>query len=143
MTEPTRMPEPVEAPRKGEGPRSVLTTVIRHGLVPVGLVLVLVFVVPKFEEIFKGLGLRELPTMAQIVIAASHFAKRWFIVPLGMVAVFVAADVFIYYRLKRSGDPVWYRIWGVLILLIEGAAVLVVMLALLLPLSGGVMTTME
>jgi len=143
MSEQPPMPEEVEGAAEKESAWGIAATLIRHGLVPVGLLIFLVFVVPKFEDIFKSFGLPELPAVTTLVMSVSHFAKQCFVVPLAIVAAFLAGDVFIYHRLKRTGDPIWYRLWGVFVLLVEGAMVLAVMLAVFLPLMVDVTAVTE
>jgi type IV pilus assembly protein PilC len=49
---------------------------------------IMVVVVPKFEEIFKGFG-RELPAMTQVLIGASkHAAEYWWALILAPVAIY-------------------------------------------------------
>jgi type IV pilus assembly protein PilC len=55
--------------------------------------ILLIFVIPSFEEMFKGFG-AELPAMTQIVINLSHFVRDWWYLIFGSLiggVMFVAA----------------------------------------------------
>ncbi|MCC6276544.1 MAG: type II secretion system F family protein [Oligoflexia bacterium] len=52
--------------------------------------LLLTFVIPKFESLFKGAG-RELPALTQMVVNASHFLRDHYIIVLGTIAGIIFA----------------------------------------------------
>ena len=60
--------------------------------------ILLVFVVPQFEETFKGFG-ADLPAFTQLIVNASRFVVSWWF-PIGLVFV-SAAFAFIFFK-KRS-----------------------------------------
>lgn len=59
--------------------------------------ILLVFVVPQFEEVFSGFG-AELPAFTQMVVALSDFMVKWWWLILLFVIGLVAAFVFFYKR---------------------------------------------
>ncbi|QSX36918.1 type II secretion system F family protein [Shewanella sedimentimangrovi] len=68
-------------------------------------VLLLVFVVPQFEEVFKGFG-AELPAFTQLVVGISRFLQDyWYIFLISIVAF-----VFIFVRLHRNSQAFRDRI---------------------------------
>ena len=112
---------------------STLIVVTIHGLVLVGVIGVTVFVVPKFEEIFKGFD-AELPVITKVVIRVSVLVKRFFVLVPLLAAILLAADALIYYQLRRSFGMTWSGHWRGLVTLILGATVFAVALATFLPL---------
>ncbi|MGY3868293.1 type II secretion system F family protein [Aeromonas crassostreae] len=63
--------------------------------------ILLLFVIPQFEEIFKSFG-AELPIFTQFVIAISRFMQDWWYVIFGGIAL----AVFLYVRAWRSYQKV-------------------------------------
>ncbi len=60
--------------------------------------ILLVFVVPQFEEVFKGFG-ADLPAFTQLIVGASRFMiSWWYIILIGTAAAIIA---FIFFK-KRS-----------------------------------------
>jgi len=118
--------------------RATMKAVAWHALVPVALLALLVGVVPKFKEIFKSFG-TPLPTLTMIVLDVSDFTRSWFIVPLLIVAASLTLDGLVYYRLRRTGNPIHYRLWSLLVGLIEAAALFALIDALSWP--AGVLFT--
>ena len=63
--------------------------------------ILLVFVIPKFREIFNGLGVT-LPGFTVFVLSVSEFVRSHFLVALGIVAVFVISfKIFISTKMGR------------------------------------------
>ena len=60
--------------------------------------ILLVFVVPQFEEVFKGFG-ADLPAFTQLIVAASRFMVAWWW--LVLIVVVGTAFAFIFFK-KRS-----------------------------------------
>ena len=58
----------------------------------------LIFVVPQFEDVFKGFG-AELPAFTQLIVNASRFMVSWWWLLLG---IFIAITVFAIMAFKRS-----------------------------------------
>ncbi|PJG59875.1 type II secretion system F family protein [Aeromonas cavernicola] len=63
--------------------------------------ILLLFVIPQFEEIFKSFG-AELPIFTQLVIGISRFMQDWWYLFFGAVAL----AVFVYVRAWRSSQKV-------------------------------------
>lgn len=62
--------------------------------------ILLVFVVPQFEDVFKGFG-AELPAFTQMIVAASRFmVSYWWLMLLGSIAA-IAGFIFAYKRSPR------------------------------------------
>ncbi len=78
-------------------------------VVAVGIVVGLcTFIVPKFVELFKDLGVKELPWMTQILVDFSDFLKsKWYIGIIILVVTFVAVK---YFGTTRIGRRVIDRI---------------------------------
>ncbi|MGC8667591.1 MAG: type II secretion system F family protein [Chthonomonadales bacterium] len=72
-------------------------------IVAVGIVLGLcTFIVPKFVELFRDLGVKELPTMTQMLVDFSDFLKnRWWMGLIIVVAVYMALKYFGTTRIGR------------------------------------------
>ena len=122
-----------EEPRVESHFKPTLVVVIIHGLVLAGVIGVTVFVVPKFEDVFKSFD-AELPVITKAVIQVSVLAKRFFFLLPVIAGILLAADALIYYHLRRSFGMIWSGLWGGFVTLIAGAAVLAVVLATFLPL---------
>lgn len=60
--------------------------------------ILLIFVIPQFESMFKGFG-AELPALTQFVVALSHFMRDYWLIIFGSLGGSVA---FIAYTYKRS-----------------------------------------
>jgi type IV pilus assembly protein PilC len=62
--------------------------------------ILLIFVVPQFEDVFKGFG-AQLPAFTQMIVNLSRFlVANWFMMLLGVIAVF-AGLIFLYKRSPR------------------------------------------
>ena len=59
--------------------------------------ILLVFVVPQFEEVFKGFG-AELPAFTQMIVTLSRFMVSWWWLMLGVVIALIFAFIFFYKR---------------------------------------------
>ena len=59
--------------------------------------ILLVFVVPQFEEVFKSFG-AELPAFTQMIVAMSKFMVAWWWLMLAIVAGLIFAFIFFYKR---------------------------------------------
>lgn len=73
------------------------------------LLLIMIFVVPKFEEVFKQIpGLGELPQITQVLQAISKFlVERWYVVFGGIGLLVVLFNV---YKRSKSGRRVLDRV---------------------------------
>lgn len=73
------------------------------------LLLIMIFVVPKFEEVFKQIpGLGELPQITQVLQAVSKFlVEKWYIVFGGIFLLIVLFNV---YKRSKSGRRVLDRV---------------------------------
>lgn len=67
---------------------------------------ILIFVIPQFEEFYKGSG-KELPAMTQIVVGMSDFMRnQWYILILISIAVPYA---FMFWKRTPAGKAQWDR----------------------------------
>jgi len=78
-------------------------------VVAVGIVVGLcTFIVPKFIELFKDLGVKELPWMTQVLVDFSDFLKnKWYI---GILMIFIGYIAIKYFGTTRIGRRVIDRI---------------------------------
>ena len=78
-------------------------------VVAVGIVVGLcTFIVPKFIELFKDLGVKELPAMTQVLVDFSDFLKnRWY---MGLLIILVTFFAVKYFGTTRIGRRVIDRI---------------------------------
>jgi len=88
----------------------VLWPLISHGLILAGICVVLTVSVPKFQEIFKSLGV-DLPLMMRVVFTASSLAKHWGFLILPASAGALALDALFYAFLRRRGWHVVAALW--------------------------------
>jgi type IV pilus assembly protein PilC len=72
------------------------------------LILLMVFVVPKFKEVFSGMGVK-LPGFTVLVLWISDMIKDHILPTLGIVAVFVAAFLLLINKTK-SGRYFWDKV---------------------------------
>ncbi len=59
--------------------------------------ILLVFVVPQFEDVFKGFG-AELPAFTQLIVALSRFMVKWWWAILGVIVGLIFAFIYFYKR---------------------------------------------
>jgi len=59
--------------------------------------ILLIFVVPQFEEVFKGFG-ADLPAFTQIIVNASRFMVSWWYIVLGVMGGAIALGIFSFKR---------------------------------------------
>ena len=115
---------------------SLLPSIIQaalHGMLWLGLLAVLVFVVPNYIRTLESFG-TELPTVTLIVIKTSHYAVLfwWLIIP--MIAVLAAGDGAIILALSASPRLKLFKVlWGILMLLLPAAAIALVVVGIQLP----------
>src|SRR2546421_1295878 len=78
-------------------------------VVAVGIVVGLcTFIVPKFVDLFKDLGVKELPAMTQVLVDFSDFMKnRWW---MGLIIIFVLYMATKYFGTTRIGRRVIDRV---------------------------------
>lgn len=89
--------------------KAALTYPVIVVVVAVGIVVGLTtFIVPKFVELFRDLGVKELPAMTQVLVDFSDFLKtRWW---LGLVIIAVTYIALKYFGTTRVGRRVLDRI---------------------------------
>lgn len=105
--------------------------VFRHALMPVGLVIFLVWIVPKFAALYTHFE-ADLPGVTLAVIAVSDFARKYvFALPL-LVCGFLVLDVLVYVSVRRAAGKTAGKIWSVFVLLIQGAVLAAVVLGMML-----------
>lgn len=93
--------------------RSALTYPVIVLLAAIGIVIFLVtWLVPQFAELFKELGIKEMPAMTQFLIDLSAlFTQRWYVVVLSVIAILIAYKLFVSTRVgRRVADRVKLRI---------------------------------
>ncbi len=93
--------------------RSAMTYPVIVLLAAIGIVIFLVsWLVPQFAELFKELGIQELPAPTQFLVDLSAlFTQRWYVVVIAVVAVIVAYKLFVSTRVgRRVADRVKLRI---------------------------------
>jgi len=89
---------------------------------------ILLFMVPKFELMFKEMELGQLPFMTQVLMATAHFAWRfWYVLP-GILAV----TVWLSAKMSKSWSSALAV--NVSMMLVLGLSVAFVALALFVPL---------
>jgi len=134
-------PAPAEGPRESlVGP--VVALVITHGVMPLGIALVLLFRVPQFVEFFKSMDV-ELPSITVLVVNLARTAKVYgLFLPVGLAA-FLAADAAVYCALRRLVGRAWAKLWWVLVFLAEAATLATVYLAMILPAESLMQTISE
>ncbi|MGN7724247.1 type II secretion system F family protein [Luteimonas sp. 22616] len=62
--------------------------------------ILLIFVVPQFEDVFKGFG-AELPAFTQMIVNASRFMVSWWWLILGVIIVAIVALIMAFKRSPR------------------------------------------
>jgi type IV pilus assembly protein PilC len=105
-------------PRKGCGtapqnPLCAMTYPVIVLLAAVGIVIFLVsWLVPQFAQLFKELGIKELPAPTQFLVDLSAlFTQRWYVVIIAVVAILIAYKLFVSTRVgRRVADRVKLRV---------------------------------
>jgi type IV pilus assembly protein PilC len=72
----------------------------------------LIYVVPQFEQVFKGFG-ADLPAFTQMIVNASRFMTQWWWLVLGIVVGSIVGFMFIYKRspaLERNVDRLMLKL---------------------------------
>ncbi len=93
--------------------RSALTYPVIVLLAAIGIVIFLVtWLVPQFADLFKELGIKEMPAMTQFLIDLSAlFTQRWYVVVLSVIVILIAYKLFVSTRVgRRVADRVKLRI---------------------------------
>lgn len=93
--------------------RSALTYPVIVLLAAVGIVIFLVsWLVPQFADLFKELGIKEMPAPTQFLIDLSAlFTQRWYVVVIAVIAILVAYKLFVSTRVgRRVADRVKLRV---------------------------------
>ncbi len=106
--------------------------VMVHGMLLVGLLMLVLLAGPKFRGVYKSFG-TELPALTKLVLDASEAAGRYilFVLP-GIAAVMVADAVFIW-SLERNAPPIWSFLWGIAITGILVVSLFLVLFSLFAP----------
>ncbi|GIV09970.1 MAG: phytochrome sensor protein [Fimbriimonadales bacterium] len=93
--------------------RSALTYPVIVLLAAIGIVIFLVtWLVPQFADLFKELGIKEMPAMTQFLIDLSAlFTQRWYVVVISVIVILIAYKLFVSTRVgRRVADRVKLRI---------------------------------
>ena len=83
--------------------RSAMTYPVIVLLAAIGIVIFLVsWLVPQFAQLFKELGIENLPAPTQFLVDLSAlFTQRWYVVLIAVAAVFIAYKLFVSTRVGR------------------------------------------
>ena len=93
--------------------RSAMTYPVIVLLAAIGIVIFLVsWLVPQFAQLFKELGIENLPAPTQFLVDLSAlFTQRWYVVLIAVAAVFIAYKLFVSTRVgRRVADRVKMRV---------------------------------
>ena len=93
--------------------RSAMTYPVIVLLAAIGIVIFLVsWLVPQFAQLFKELGIEELPAPTQFLVDLSAlFTQRWYVVIIAVVAILIAYKLFVSTRVgRRVADRVKLRV---------------------------------
>ena len=93
--------------------RSAMTYPVIVLLAAIGIVIFLVsWLVPQFAQLFKELGIENLPAPTQFLVDLSAlFTQRWYVVLIAVAAVFIAYKLFVSTRVgRRVADRVKLRV---------------------------------
>jgi len=93
--------------------RSAMTYPVIVLLAAIGIVIFLVsWLVPQFAQLFKELGIEELPAPTQFLVDLSAlFTERWYVVIIAVVAILIAYKLFVSTRVgRRVADRVKLRV---------------------------------
>jgi type IV pilus assembly protein PilC len=93
--------------------RSAMTYPVIVLLAAIGIVIFLVsWLVPQFAQLFKELGIKDLPAPTQFLVDLSAlFTKRYYVVLIAVAAVFIAYKLFVSTRVgRRVADRVKLRV---------------------------------
>jgi len=93
--------------------RSALTYPVIVLLAAIGIVIFLVsWLVPQFAQLFKELGIENLPAPTQFLVDLSAlFTQRWYVVIIAVVAILIAYKLFVSTRVgRRVADRVKLRV---------------------------------
>jgi type IV pilus assembly protein PilC len=93
--------------------RSAMTYPVIVLLAAIGIVIFLVsWLVPQFAQLFKELGIKDLPAPTQFLVDLSAlFTQRYYVVLIAVAAVFIAYKLFVSTRVgRRVADRVKLRV---------------------------------
>jgi len=93
--------------------RSAMTYPVIVLLAAIGIVIFLVsWLVPQFAQLFKELGIENLPAPTQFLVDLSAlFTQRWYVVIIAVVAILIAYKLFVSTRVgRRVADRVKLRV---------------------------------
>ena len=93
--------------------RSAMTYPVIVLLAAIGIVIFLVsWLVPQFAQLFKELGIENLPAPTQFLVDLSTlFTQRWYVVIIAVVAILIAYKLFVSTRVgRRVADRVKLRV---------------------------------
>ena len=110
-----------------------ISTVVAHGALLALIALCVMIVLPRFREIFASFG-TELPARTVFVINIGTWVKEYALLVPVLLVGFMVLDGLVYYHLRQHGATGWARAWWLFWLLLEGAAVLGIVIAVFLPL---------
>ncbi len=127
---PLATPVPVTAPEMRAW--WFLWPLVSHAMIGTVVAYILLFVVPKFKEIFKSFEMA-LPAITVLVLRVSTLAQWYFFFLAPACVVLLAADVAIYVLLRRYTRRVFAELWWWAVTLALIGAVILIVLAVFLP----------
>ena len=122
-----------QTPNRESSMGQAFFVLIAHALPLLAVCWALLFAVPKFREIFKSFD-TELPALTVFVLGLSRIASVYFFVLAPVVPALLAADVFIFCGLRRSGHGALAWTWGGVVFGLELLAIGIVQIAMFQPL---------
>ena len=126
---------PAQPRRVPVTPGDVWRNVAYHVVIPIGILVLLLRVVPRFMAFFANVGER-LPFFVALVFRLSYAVCRHTWVVLFLAVPAMALDAFIFLCLARRGGKTASRVWTWAIVILEVALFLALAGALYLPLAA-------
>jgi type II secretory pathway component PulF len=107
-----------------------------HALGPIVCFLFVMFVVPRFATVLSDMidGNTPLPVLTQKVLNISSHMQTWWYAYLIMLVILLTLDAVLYRRLSAASQA-GAQVWSVLALLTGGAAVMLLVVAMFLPVA--------
>ncbi|HUW58625.1 MAG TPA: hypothetical protein VMZ92_18455 [Planctomycetota bacterium] len=107
-------------------------TMICHGVLLTGLVVVFVMVVPKFQSMFEAFNTM-LPAPTNLIFDISGFMRRYVVFVLLSVPVLLVGDAALLTYLQKNVRPVWSFLWSGGVYCLIGSGYFFVITGLFLP----------
>jgi len=108
-------------------------TIMVHGMLLTGLLLLMLFAVPRMKKVYLETLNIDVPNMTHYIVVTSEMMSSHVIVTLLLAAAFMTGDAVLVWQLEGSGRMAWGFAWGVIVSCLLVFAVFVMILGLLLP----------